>query len=89
VAWQLLDLGAFDLTIDEVTTAAYWIDGDLVTHRGYRAVARALVAIGGPWSVVGRIIDHRPVSWLADGAYRLVAANRHRMPGGTPACRVD
>jgi hypothetical protein len=30
-----------------------------------------------------------PVSWLAAGVYSLVAANRMRLPGGTPACAVQ
>jgi predicted DCC family thiol-disulfide oxidoreductase YuxK len=29
-----------------------------------------------------------PFSWLAEGVYRVVAANRQRLPGGTPACRL-
>jgi len=28
------------------------------------------------------------ISWLAAKAYRLVANNRYRLPGGTPACAV-
>lgn len=88
VAWQFLDLEAHGLTIEDVTTAAYWIDPDGVVHRGHRAVAETMTAMGGLWTIPGRAIPHRPVSWIADGLYRLVARYRYRLPGGTRACRV-
>lgn len=54
-AWQALDLGALGLTIHDVTTAAWWIDGER-RDRGHRSIGRALVAIGGAWGIVGRLL---------------------------------
>lgn len=82
------DLGRYGLTRRDVETAAYWIDGD-GAKRGHRAMAAALRAIGGRWGALGRAIDLPPLRPLAAGAYHLVARFRHRLPGGTPACRVD
>ena len=87
--WQILDLDEFGLTETDVTTAAYWIDNRGSAHRGHRAVGRALIAAGGLWGIVGRIIITPPVSWLAAPVYSLVARYRHRMPGASDACRVD
>ena len=90
VAWQRLpDLDALALTTNDVTTAAYWIDADGQQHRGERAVARALVEIGGAWAVLGRAIMLPAVSGAAAAVYRLIARNRHRLPGGSPACQVS
>ncbi|MGF1599002.1 MAG: thiol-disulfide oxidoreductase DCC family protein [Acidimicrobiales bacterium] len=86
--WQSLHLAALDLTVGDVTTAAYWVDADGRHHRGHRAVARALIAAGGLWAPVGRLIGHRAVSWLAAGVYTLVARYRHHLPGATDACRL-
>jgi predicted DCC family thiol-disulfide oxidoreductase YuxK len=88
-AWQELgDLAAVGLTLDDVTTAAYWLGDDGRLWRGPDAVAMALVQRGGPLALAGHLIASRPVRPLAALVYRWVAANRHRMPGSTAACRV-
>lgn len=89
VAWQAIDdLGRYGLTEADVETAAYWVDAKGEAHRGYRAIARSLIAIGRAWAVLGYVLLVPPVSWLAAVAYRVIAANRHRMPGGTAACQI-
>jgi len=87
--WQALDLPALGLTEEQTTTEAWWVDDRGRTSGGHRAVARALVAIGGIWALAGRLLLTRPVGWVAAPVYRLVARYRHRMPGGTDACRID
>ncbi|MBI2168926.1 MAG: DUF393 domain-containing protein [Actinobacteria bacterium] len=82
------DLAALGLTLRNVETAAYWVDGHKL-RRGHRAVAAALRHTGPGWWVVGVVIDVPPVRWLAAGVYRLVARYRYRLPGATSACRVD
>jgi predicted DCC family thiol-disulfide oxidoreductase YuxK len=89
VAWQSVpDLADLGLTERQVQTAAWWIDVDGTPHRGARAIARALIAMKGRWSLVGRALLVPPVNWLADLGYALVARNRYRLPGATDACRV-
>ena len=75
------------LTADDLARSAWWADGTRV-EGGSRAVARALMATHGPWAVVGRILLVPPMSWVATLGYRSVARHRHRLPGGTPACRT-
>jgi predicted DCC family thiol-disulfide oxidoreductase YuxK len=87
VPWQRTDLAALGLTEAEVTTAAYWVDGTDV-RRGARAVAMALRRCGQPWRLLGVLVDLPPVRPLAALGYRLVSRYRHRLPGGTPACRL-
>ena len=86
--WQGLDLAAFGLTEQDVSTAAYWVDED-GAHRGSTGIARCLVAMGKPWSIAGCAMAVPPLSWLARGVYRLIANNRYRLPGSTDACRID
>lgn len=91
VPWQRLGadgLRELGLGVAEVQSAAYWIDELGRAHRGHAAVARALVAAAGWRSLVGRAGLIPPVSWMAAGLYRLVARYRHRLPGGTDACRT-
>jgi predicted DCC family thiol-disulfide oxidoreductase YuxK len=86
--WQALDLASVGLSEADVTTAAYWIEPDGRRRRGSEAVAAALVAAGGAWRPLGVLLGVPPLSWLARAVYRLIADNRHRLPGSTEACRV-
>lgn len=56
---------------------------------GARAIARALLTGGPGWRVVGWVLLHPPVVWLAGPAYVLIARNRHRMPGASDSCRIE
>jgi predicted DCC family thiol-disulfide oxidoreductase YuxK len=42
-----------------------------------------------PYRLLGRAMQHPPVSWVAAPAYRLVAKYRYKLPGATDACRID
>ncbi len=86
--WQALDIAAYGLTEDDVTTAAYWVDASGVTHRGERGIALALQQAGQPWKIVGHLIATPPFSWLARPVYALIAKYRYKMPGATDACKL-
>ena len=86
--WQRLDLDAFGLTESDVTTAAYWVDERGRNHRGHRSIGKALMAAGGVWKPIGALILVPPFSWLAALGYLVIAKNRSRLPGGSPACKV-
>jgi predicted DCC family thiol-disulfide oxidoreductase YuxK len=86
--WQRLDLAAHGLTESDVLATAWWIDDRDRARRGHRAVGWALKEIGGVWTAPGLLCLLPPFSWIATVGYRLVARYRHRMPGGTPACRA-
>lgn len=80
------DLEALGLTRADVDAAAWWVDEAGRRASGDRAVAAALrIAPGWP-GLLGRAIAAPPLRWLAPTGYRIVARNRHRLPGGTPAC---
>jgi predicted DCC family thiol-disulfide oxidoreductase YuxK len=88
VPWQRVeDPAAYGLAREELAEAAYWIDGRRRPHRGHLAVAETLRAIGGLWGLLGDVVRAPMLSPLAAGVYELVARNRGRLPGTTPACR--
>jgi predicted DCC family thiol-disulfide oxidoreductase YuxK len=91
VAWQHLSADQRErlgLSLDDVRCAAWWVDRDGRRSRGHVAIARALRAAPGWPSIVGRILLIPPFRWLAAATYPLIARWRHRLPGGTPACRM-
>ena len=89
VPWQSLDLSTFGLTESDVTTAAYWVDPEGSAHRGHLGVARAAIAMGLPYSLLGYVGLVPPFRWLSAGLYRVVAKHRYRFPGSTDACRLE
>ena len=89
VPWQFVsDLETLGLDESDVRTAAWWIGADGVAHGGHLAIGRALIEVGGFWSLLGWLTVLPPLRWLAGPIYTLIAANRHRLPGGTPACAL-
>jgi len=76
--WQEVALKQFGLSETDVQTSVWWIEG-ANKFSGAQAIGRSLIASGGSWTLVGRVLIHPPVSWLAEPAYRWVAANRHRL----------
>lgn len=88
VPWQFTDLAAAGVTAARAQTEVLWLGRDGSVSGGAPAVARALRATGMPWWLFGALLSLPPARWVAPSVYRLVAANRHRLPGGTAACRV-
>ncbi|MFM9137718.1 MAG: thiol-disulfide oxidoreductase DCC family protein [Actinomycetota bacterium] len=87
--WQRIDLGALGLDEAACMRELQWVDSHTGARAsGHRAVAMALRGCRWPWPIVGHVLGVPVVSWCARLVYQLVAANRHRLPGGTPACRL-
>jgi predicted DCC family thiol-disulfide oxidoreductase YuxK len=87
VAWQLTDLAELGVSEAQAVDAVQWVDVDGGVRSGHEAIAAVLGSAGGIWRVVGGVLLLPGISWLAAKAYRLVADNRYRLPGSTPACR--
>jgi predicted DCC family thiol-disulfide oxidoreductase YuxK len=86
--YQRADLPALGLTAAECAAAVQWVGDDGSRARGHAAIGRLLQRGGGVWRVLGTALLIPPLSWLAASVYRVVAANRMRLPGGTPACAL-
>jgi predicted DCC family thiol-disulfide oxidoreductase YuxK len=89
VAWQEADLEELGLRQEWCQEAVQWV-GPLGERReGAAAFAAALEngdRAGG--RALGKLLGLPFFSQLSAGLYALVAANRDRLPGGTPACRL-
>lgn len=86
LAWQLADLNSLGVSEARAREAVQWVEADGTVRSGHGAIAAALRACGPVWRWTGRLIVLPLISPLAARAYELVAANRGRLPGGTPAC---
>ncbi len=84
--WQRLDLAALGLTPAQCDEAVQWVGADGRRDHAEGAIGRALLASRWwvrPFGAALLLPVVRPVAGLV---YRWVSRNRHRLPGGTPAC---
>lgn len=87
-AWQRLDLAAYGLTPEQCSEALQYVEADGTVYAAELAVAQ-LLKRSRVWArPAGYVIAAPGVRSLAGVVYRWVAANRSRLPGGTPACAV-
>ncbi|WP_460307052.1 thiol-disulfide oxidoreductase DCC family protein [Actinocorallia aurea] len=84
--WQ--DLASYGTTADRAADEILWITPSGEILGGARAVAAMLRSSPAPWRPLGRLLTLPPLTWAAHAAYRITARNRHRLPGGTPACAL-
>lgn len=88
VAWQFADLDRLGVTAGAAEAAVQWIPSAGPVTAGPAAIADLLRDAGSCWRPLGSFLGTRPVLWMAWPAYRSVARNRHRLPGGTATCSL-
>jgi predicted DCC family thiol-disulfide oxidoreductase YuxK len=101
--WQFADLDALGVTPEQCAESVQWIESSpaaiAVPVRPAAVVAGPLAfagllrtAVGWSgrlvWRPAGVVLGVAPVRALAWLMYRWIARNRHRLPGGTPACAL-
>ncbi|NLX00599.1 MAG: DUF393 domain-containing protein [Actinomycetales bacterium] len=87
-AWQTLSLEDYGLTWEQCDAAAQWVAADGTISSGENAIARTLLASRLPLRPIGALMLLPGINTLAGVVYRWVSRNRHRLPGGTPACSL-
>jgi predicted DCC family thiol-disulfide oxidoreductase YuxK len=85
--YQLLDLGKLGLELVEAQSAVQLLTDD-ARYSAARAIAEALIQGRTVWSVAGWLLKTPVILSFAELIYLWVAKNRHRLPGGTPACQM-
>lgn len=89
VAYQFADLGSLGLTAVQCSQALQWVDADGSHRAAGRAVSGALLASPQPWPILGAALDLPGMSFVVEHVYALIARNRYRLPGATPACQLS
>ena len=86
--YQWTDLASYALTTKDARSRV-WLIVDGHQFGGAAAVAALLRHQPNPGlRALGWLGTVPPWSWAAEVGYRFVARFRHRLPGGTPACRM-
>jgi predicted DCC family thiol-disulfide oxidoreductase YuxK len=89
LAWQHADLDELGVTAAQCRDAVQWVGPGGSHAVGGAAVAAVLLVGRAPWPVLGRFLSFGPVARVTDVCYRMIARNRYRLPGGTPACAIE
>lgn len=89
VPWQFADLDELGVTEAQASEAVQLVAVDGAVRAGHEAIAAVLLSAGRFWRAIGRVLLLPGLSAVAAMVYRLVADNRYRLPGGTPACALD
>jgi predicted DCC family thiol-disulfide oxidoreductase YuxK len=93
VAYQKIDPSEYRLSMADVSSQVWLVEPatkGLKPLGGHLAVAHIL--LGQPefyWRWLGFLMKTPPFSFVADFIYRWVAKNRHRLPGGARACKLE
>ena len=75
-ALQEADLGGLGVSRAEASRSIQWIEPSGRVSAAHVAAARLLIANGGGWALLGRLVFVPPASLVAAGLYRLVAWGR-------------
>ncbi|MDB4018655.1 DUF393 domain-containing protein [Aquiluna sp.] len=85
--YQRLDLAEYGLSSELTSKAVYYISGKK-RYVAAAAMAQVLIDSKTIWAVAGWFIKLPLIRTLAKRVYYVIAANRHRLPGGTPECQL-
>jgi predicted DCC family thiol-disulfide oxidoreductase YuxK len=86
--YQRTNLSALGLTLQECEQAVQYVSENGI-QSGHLAIAQGLIDSKTIWSLAGYVLKWPVITSIAFVAYHWVAKNRHRMPGGTPACSIE
>ena len=89
VAFQKIEPEDFGLTSNQVRSQIWTVGGGKPPAGGHLAAAALLEMQANPaFRALGCLIRTPPTSWIAKNLYFFIAANRHRMPGGSRQCKL-
>ena len=86
--YQRADLAKLGISLEQCEQAVQYVE-EGKTLSGHLAIAQGLIDSKTAWAVAGYVLKWPVVTSVAFVIYQWVSANRHRLPGGTPACSLD
>ncbi len=86
---QGVDLAALGVDAGRARRDMPYVAADGHVTYGHHAWAAVLSAGPPPLPLLGRALAAPLVDRPASALYRWVAEHRHRLPGGSPTCRLD
>ena len=88
IPYQRAELASYGLTLEQCEQAVQYVAGGEI-YAGHLAIAQGLIDSKSAWSIAGYVLKWPVITSVAFVVYHWVSKNRHRLPGGTPACSLD
>jgi predicted DCC family thiol-disulfide oxidoreductase YuxK len=86
--YQWTDLGQYGLTAEEAAAKVQLVVGDKV-FAGHNCMAKLLLIQPNVFlKLVGAVMVMPVIEPISARLYTWIAANRQKLPGGTPACKL-
>ena len=86
--WQYQDFSGLPVTKEQCADQVYLLVDDKA-YGGHLAFGMILKVQSNPiYKTLGSVINSPALAWIMRPGYRLVAKYRHKLPGGTPACKL-
>ncbi len=88
IPWQYVDFINLPITKEDCADQVYLlVDGKpFGGHEGFAMILR--VQPNAFIRFIGSVAMSKALRWFSKPTYRLVAKYRHKLPGGTPACKM-
>jgi len=86
--FQWTDIESLGITQKECLSAVQFYKNETNRYSGAQAFSQFLKLSNQPWKLLGYFLDLPIIRWVSKVIYSLVAKNRYRLPGGTPACKM-
>jgi len=87
-AWQLVDVTEYGILQQQAQQRVYVIDSGHA-YGGHEAFAQILRLQKNVFlAAIAFLMVVPPICYLSRAGYALVARFRHKLPGGTPACKL-
>jgi hypothetical protein len=84
----MTNLSELGLTLSDCEQAVQYVSSGEIKS-GHLAIAQGLIDSKTIWAIAGHILKWPIVTSVAYVVYQWVSQNRHKLPGGTPACSLD
>ena len=88
IAWQDADLQSLGVAVDEVLFSPVFVRTDGTHVTGVRSMLSVMASTGAAGRRRAAVLGSRALLPLIEAAFRAFYRNRHRLPGGTDACRL-
>ncbi|MBB6173755.1 putative DCC family thiol-disulfide oxidoreductase YuxK [Nocardiopsis mwathae] len=88
IPWQEADLVRLGVSEERAAHEVLWVEPSGRVEGGADAVAEVFRHARRPWPLLGGAMKLPVIRSAAVWGYRRIAANRYRLPGATPACRL-
>ncbi len=89
IPYQYIEPADYGLSLTDCERALQFVRQDGSRFEGHEAYRQMLIGVGGAYKLLGHLMRTPIYYGIANAAYRWIAKNRHKMPGGTPTCSLD